>query len=58
MLVLVLWVVVVYEWNSEINARLEAVGIEVVVIVGSEFGSGCGGLRCMFCSIVCELVLV
>jgi arginine deiminase len=38
---------VAYERNVETNARLEAAGIEVVGIAGSELGSGRGGPRCM-----------
>ncbi|MGL5406819.1 MAG: arginine deiminase [Propionibacteriaceae bacterium] len=44
-------VCVVYERNDETNSRLEAAGIEVVRIVGSELGSGRGGPRCMSCPI-------
>jgi arginine deiminase len=40
-------VVVAYERNVETNARLEAAGIEVLRISGSELGSGRGGPRCM-----------
>ena len=40
-------VVVAYERNIETNARLEAAGIEVIRIAGSELGSGRGGPRCM-----------
>ena len=36
-------VAVAYERNVETNARLEAAGIEVVRISGSELGSGRGG---------------
>jgi arginine deiminase len=43
---------VAYERNIETNARLEAAGIEVVRIAGSELGSGRGGPRCMSCPIV------
>jgi arginine deiminase len=43
---------VAYERNTETNARLEAAGIEVVAISGSELGSGRGGPRCMSCPIV------
>jgi arginine deiminase len=44
-------VAVAYERNTETNARLEAAGIEVVRIAGSELGSGRGGPRCMSCPI-------
>lgn len=40
-----------YERNVETNARLEAAGIEVIAIAGSELGSGRGGPRCMSCPI-------
>jgi arginine deiminase len=43
--------VVAYERNEETNARLEAAGIEVIRIAGSELGSGRGGPRCMSCPI-------
>jgi arginine deiminase len=42
---------VAYERNLETNAQLEAAGIEVVRISGSELGSGRGGPRCMSCPI-------
>jgi arginine deiminase len=42
---------VAYERNVKTNARLEAAGIEVVLIPGSELGSGRGGPRCMSCPI-------
>jgi arginine deiminase len=42
---------VAYERNVKTNARLEAAGIEVVRIPGSELGSGRGGPRCMSCPI-------
>jgi arginine deiminase len=42
---------VAYERNSVTNAALEAAGIEVVRIPGSELGSGRGGPRCMSCPI-------
>jgi arginine deiminase len=42
---------VAYERNEETNARLEASGVEVVRIAGSELGSGRGGPRCMSCPI-------
>ncbi|UPK75222.1 arginine deiminase [Nocardioidaceae bacterium SCSIO 66511] len=45
-------VAVAYERNTETNARLEASGIEVIAISGSELGSGRGGPRCMSCPIV------
>jgi arginine deiminase len=44
-------VVVAYERNVETNARLEAAGIEVLRISGSELGSGRGGPRCMSCPV-------
>ena len=44
-------VVVGYERNVETNERLEAAGIEVLPITGSELGSGRGGPRCMSCPI-------
>jgi arginine deiminase len=44
-------VAVAYERNTETNARLEAAGIEVVAIAGSELGSGRGGPRCMSCPV-------
>jgi arginine deiminase len=43
---------VAYERNVETNAQLEAAGIEVIRIPGSELGSGRGGPRCMSCPIV------
>jgi len=43
--------VVAYERNVRTNARLEAAGIEVVRIAGSELGSGRGGPRCMSCPV-------
>ncbi|ETW25638.1 arginine deiminase [Mycobacterium gastri] len=42
-------VVVAYERNAQTNARLEAAGIEVLTIAGSELGTGRGGPRCMCC---------
>ena len=45
-------VAVAYERNTETNARLEAAGIEVIAIAGSELGTGRGGPRCMSCPIV------
>jgi arginine deiminase len=44
-------VAVAYERNVETNSRLEAAGIEVIAISGSELGSGRGGPRCMSCPI-------
>ena len=44
-------VVVAYERNVMTNSRLEASGIEVIRISGSELGSGRGGPRCMSCPI-------
>ncbi|MCW2582548.1 MAG: arcA [Klenkia sp.] len=43
---------VAYERNTVTNAALEAAGIEVVPIAGSELGSGRGGPRCMSCPVV------
>jgi len=37
--------------HVETNSRLEAAGIEVIAIAGSELGSGRGGPRCMSCPI-------
>jgi arginine deiminase len=42
---------VAYERNTVTNAALEANGIEVVPIAGSELGSGRGGPRCMSCPV-------
>ena len=47
---------VAYERNVETNERLEAAGIEVIPIAGSELGSGRGGPRCMSCPISREPV--
>ncbi len=43
--------VIAYERNTETNARLADEGIEVVVIAGSELGTGRGGPRCMSCPV-------
>jgi len=43
--------VVGYERNVVTNHALEAAGIEVVRIAGSELGSGRGGPRCMSCPV-------
>ncbi|HEV2890267.1 MAG TPA: arginine deiminase [Frankiaceae bacterium] len=45
-------VCVAYERNTETNAVLEANGIEVIAIAGSELGTGRGGPRCMSCPIL------
>jgi arginine deiminase len=45
-------VVVAYERNTVTNAALEAAGVEVVRIAGSELGSGRGGPRCMSCPVL------
>jgi arginine deiminase len=42
---------VCYERNIETNARLEAAGVEVVRVPGSELGSGRGGPRAMACAV-------
>jgi arginine deiminase len=42
---------VAYERNDGTNDRLEAAGIEVIRIAGSELGSGRGGPRCMSCPV-------
>jgi arginine deiminase len=47
-------VAVTYERNHQTNAALEAAGIEVVAIAGSELGSGRGGPRCMSCPVTRE----
>jgi arginine deiminase len=44
-------ITVAYERNTVTNAALEAAGIEVVPIAGSELGSGRGGPRCMSCPV-------
>jgi arginine deiminase len=46
--------VVAYERNVVTNHALEAAGVEVVRIAGSELGSGRGGPRCMSCPILRE----
>nr|BFE31976.1 arginine deiminase [Actinomadura rugatobispora] len=43
---------VAYERNIETNAQLEAAGVEVIRISGSELGTGRGGPRCMSCPIL------
>jgi arginine deiminase len=44
-------VAVSHERNSETNARLEAAGVQVIRVPGSELGSLRGGPRCMTCPI-------
>jgi len=44
-------VAVCHERNAETNTRLEAAGIEVITVPGSELGSRRGGPRCMACPI-------
>jgi arginine deiminase len=46
--------VVAYERNVVTNQALEAAGVEVVRIAGSELGSGRGGPRCMSCPVLRE----
>ena len=45
-------VVVAYERNTETNSRLVAAGVEVLLMAGSELGSGRGGPRCMSCPVL------
>ncbi len=49
--------VVAYERNVVTNHALEAAGIEVLRIAGSELGSGRGGPRCMSCPVVRDPVV-
>ena len=41
-----------YERNTETNQRLAEEGIDVVLIAGSELGTGRGGPRCMSCPVL------
>jgi arginine deiminase len=45
---------VCYERNAGTNARLEAAGVEVIRIPGSELGGGRGGPRAMSCPVTRE----
>ncbi len=47
---------VAYERNTVTNEALEAAGIEVVRIAGSELGSGRGGPRCMSCPVLRDAI--
>ena len=47
-----------YERNVETNARLEAAGVEVIRIPGSELGSGRGGPRALSCPVSRDSVAV
>lgn len=49
---------VAYERNDATNACLEAAGIEVIRIAGSEIGSGRGGPRCLSCPVVRDPLVV
>ncbi|MFJ9313090.1 arginine deiminase [Pimelobacter simplex] len=49
---------VAYERNDATNACLEAAGIEVVRIAGSEIGSGRGGPRCLSCPVLRDPLVV
>ena len=44
-------IVVAYERNVDTNATLEAAGIEVIPVPGSELACGRGGPRCMTCPV-------
>ena len=44
-------VAVCHERNVETNSRLEAAGVEVIRVPGSELGSRRGGPRCMSCPV-------
>lgn len=47
-------VVIGYEGNIYINEKYDKVGIIVLLILGDEFGCGCGGVCCMSCLIECD----
>ncbi len=44
-------VVISYERNADANAALEASGVEVITVPGSELAHGRGGPRCMACPV-------
>jgi arginine deiminase len=46
--------IICHERNVETNARLEAAGIQVILVPASELGSHRGGPRCMTCPVARE----
>jgi len=49
-------VVVAYDRNTGVNARLQAAGVELLTIAGGELGRGRGGTHCMTCPIVRDTI--